>query len=135
MPAGQAAKAPHRKIYYKCDVLQNAVKEWVECFEAGFFDIGAEPIKMVCRRNPDQRNENGTGRQTDYFGSGAIHLRLYATTVRLKTPVNRADCDCQAYSVTVFVEKEPIKWAFFRKVKGSKSVEWCTGWPVGAAAF
>ena len=83
--------------------------------------------------------ENDAAYQTIAIPSTAVSATLSfyynITTVRLKTRVNRADCDCHAYLLAVFVEKESVKWAFSRKAIGSESVEWCKGWPRGRAAF
>ena len=36
-------------------------------------------------------------------------------TVPLKTPVNRADCECQEFRLVRVVEQEPVEWGFSRK--------------------
>jgi hypothetical protein len=36
-------------------------------------------------------------------------------TVRLKTPVNKVDCECPGLRVVGFVEQGPVKGAFSQK--------------------
>ena len=57
------------------------------------------------------------------------------TTVRLKTPVNRADCMSRLSRLIAAVEQRPEKWAFSRTASDSKSVAWCTGSTPDEAAF
>src|SRR6516162_8319289 len=105
--------------------------------------VGGNPIEHCGEKfhNRDTQPNQGAAHRLRWAAFWWVQTPMEAsdcsstTTVRLKTPVNRADCMSRLSRLIAAVEQRPEKWAFSRTASDSKSVAWCTGSTPDEAAF